>query len=251
MAIAFRGANSTIAGTSSLTPTIHTSQVVGDMMILVAGGKPYDLGWSVSGWTSMGRGQSGTTASGVDVGSMALECWYKEAAADPETDPTITEGAPTWGIVAGYVLVFSKGAGETWATPTIVFGADETTGTDVSATMSADNSVDANDLVIALCVANTDAFGSFTTDVTATQTGVTFGTWTARNANGSVTGDQMAWDTSTAPVTAGPSSAAAVLTATGTATGGADRCELGYVRLRLGAPGGGATTRRMLLGVGT
>jgi hypothetical protein len=72
------------------------------MMILIAGSKPSDLGWSVgtAGWTALGSGASGTTAAGVDTGSMKVQVWYKEAAADPETDPTVTEGSPVWNIAA-------------------------------------------------------------------------------------------------------------------------------------------------------
>jgi hypothetical protein len=235
MAIGFRGADTAVNGINSITPTVNANQVVGDMMILIAGGKGFDLGWSVttSGWTALGRGQSGTTVAGVDTGSMAMQVWYKEATVDPETNPTVTEGTPTWNVAAAWIIVFSKGAGEVWSTPTVVYGADEVTGTSISATMSANNDVTGGDYVIASLVSNTDVLSPYTTDVTATQTGVTFGTWTARQDNLTTAGGDMSWDNSTAPVTAGPSSAAAVLSATGTASGGADRSELGYIRLRV------------------
>lgn len=238
MGVGFVGTGGQVAGAASLTPTIHANQKIGDMMICMAAGKPFDLGWSMpAGWTSMGRGQSGTTAAGIDVGSMVIECWYKEATADPETDPVLTETTPVWDIVMAMINVYDKGAGgtgagEMWITPTIVFGADEVTGTSVSATMSADNSVAANDRVMSIVAANTDALGPFTTDVAPTQTGVSFATLAVRHDGETTSGGDMAFHQTENLVTAGPSTAAASLAATGTASGGADRCELAYVRLR-------------------
>jgi hypothetical protein len=235
MAITYVNNGVGVYGAASLTPAIPTAQLTTDMMILIATGKPFDAGWSVAtaGWTALGRGESGTTAAGIDLGSMAMQVWYKEATSDTETNPTVTEGSPVWNVVGAIVLVFAKEAGDTWVTPTVVYGADETSGTSISATMSADNSVAAGDFVVATAGMNTDALGPLTTALTASQTGVTFGTWFTNETSESTAGGDMAMESRRASITAGPSSAAAVLSGTGTASGGADRCELGYIRLRV------------------
>jgi len=240
VAITFVGNGGQAASADSITPAIHANQAVGDLMILFASGKPFNLGWSVAtaGWTSIGRGESGTTAAGIDLGSMVIEVWYKIAIAAPETAPTVTEGSPLFNVVMGSVLTFRKATNESWVIPTVVFGADEVTGTSVSATMSADNNVAAGDRVMCLVAANTDAMGPFTTDATPTQTGVTFGGVAVRDDGETLTGGDMAAHSTDLAVSSGASSAAAVITATGTASGGADRVEVGYVRLRVaGTPG--------------
>jgi hypothetical protein len=236
MAIGVRASNAAVVGVNSITPTIHVDQVAGDMMILVAGGKPYDLGWSVAtaGWNALGSGASGTTAAGVDTGSMKMQIWYKEAAADPETNPTVTEGTPAFNIAAAVVLIFSKGAGEVWGTPVVVYGADEVTGTAISVTFASDPSVTTNDLVITACATNTDSLGPLTGNLTPAQTGVTYGATTERTEGETTSGGDMAIHASTTPVSSGTGSAAPTATGTGTATAGADRLEAAFIRLRVG-----------------
>lgn len=237
MAIAWRGTGGGVSGINNLTPTVSAAQLVGDMMILIANGKPYNLGWSVatSGWASLGRGQSGTTAAGVDVGSMTTEVWYKEALVDPETDPTVTEDTPVFNVANAIVLVFSKDASEAWETPVVVFGADETNGTDISVTYASDPGVAAGDWVIADCGMNTDALGPLTAALTPAQTGVTFGATTVRREAETASGGDMSMHSTTTPVTSGTSSAAPTATGTGTASGGADRLESAFIRLRVSA----------------
>ena len=235
MAIAFESSGAVTYGINSITPVIDAAQTTDAMMLLIVGGKPFDSAWTVSGWTSAGRGQSGTTVAGVDTGSMALEVFWKIAAADPETNPTVTEGTPAWNVVGAWVMTFTKAANETWSTPTAVYGADEVTGTAVSATMSADNNVAVNDFIVTLLATNTDAMGPYPTDITAAQTGVTFANYSTRTDSVSSSGGDMSLNARTANITGGPSSAAAVLTATGAASGGADKSEAGYVRLRVTA----------------
>ena len=235
MAISVGVVNATTYGVNSLSPTLNADQVVGDMLLLIAGGKPYDLGWSVgtSGWTALSRGQSGTTAAGVDTGSMALQVWYKEATTDPETAPTVTEGTPAFNVAGAVLLILHKGAGEAWETPVVVYGADETSGTGVSVTYASDPGVTANDLIVTVAAINTDAMGPLTDNLTPSQTGVTFGTTTERVETETTGGGDMALHVSTTPVNSGTSSAAPTATGTGTASGGADRLESAFIRLRV------------------
>lgn len=233
MAIAFRAAGAALFGVNSIAPVIPTAQVVGDMMLLIAAVKPYNAGWSVSGWTALGSGASGTTAAGVDLGSMEAQVWYKEATADPETNPTLTEGSPAWNVAGAAILVFSKAAGEAWIAPVVVYGADETTGTAISVTYASNPGVTANDWVVNFCGINTDAMGPLTGNLTPAQTGVTFGTTTERVEAETTSGGDMSLHATETPVNSGTGSAAPTATGTGTATGGADRLEAGFIRLRV------------------
>ena len=218
-----------------MTPAIPAAQVTGDMMIAIAAGKPFDLGWfqSEGGWTSLGRGQSGTTAAGVDTGSMAVQVWYREATSDTEANSVLTESTPTWNVATGAVCVFSKGAGETWSTPVAVFGADEISGTGISVAYASDPGGTAGDYVLLACGINTDAMGPLATDLTPAWTGITFGTADPGIEGEGTAGGDMAAHYISYPVTAGTSSAAPTATGTGTASGTADRLEAVFVRLRV------------------
>ncbi len=234
MAIAHRATDAATYSQNTFSPTINAAQLTGDMMILIAGGKSHTIeDWTMTaGWTALASGQSGTVGAGTDTGSMVMQVWYKEATSDTEANPTLTE-VTAWNVAGAFVMVFSKAAGEIWVPPTVVYGADTAIGTAISATMSADNSLAANDHVICACAINTDAMGPLTTDLSASQAGVTFGSFTARQETETITGGDMSLHATEAAVTAGPSSAAAVLSGTGTASGGADEVQAAYIRLRV------------------
>lgn len=233
MAIALRAAGAWLFGTNSITPVIPAAQLTDDMMICIGTGKPHDAGMSVTGWTSLGSGASGTTAAGVDTGSMKLQAWYKVAASDTETNPTITEGSPTWNVMGGVVYVLSKGAGETWDTPVIAFGGDESSGTGISITFGSDPGGAAGDYVVLAAGINTDAMGPLTADLSPSWTGITFGTADAGIEGETTSGGDMAGHIMSRPVSSGTSSAAPTATGTGTASGGADRLEACFIRLRV------------------
>jgi hypothetical protein len=232
MPVSLRASGTAVFGVNSITPTIDAAQLAGDMMILIAGGKPYDLGWSVSGWTSLGSSASGTTAAGVDTGSMKMEVWYKIATSDTETDPTVTEGTPTWNVAGAVVMVWRNQAGDVWETPVVVWGADESSGTGISVTFGSDPGVVTDDLVMTACAINTDAMGPLTGDLVPAQAGVTFGTTTQRVEQETTSGGDMALHVSSAFATSGTSSAAPTATGTGTASGAADRLQAAFIRLR-------------------
>lgn len=238
MAIGVRTPAAAVFGTNSLTPTIDAAQVTTDMLILVAGGKPFDLAWSVAtaGWNALAAGTSGTTAAGVDTGSMKMQVWYKEATSDAETNPTVTEGSPTFNVAGAVVQIFSKDAGEVWETPVVVYGADESNGTGISVTFASDPGVTAGDLIITAAALNTDAMGPLTADLVPAQTSVTFGATTERTEDESTSGGDMALHVSTTPVNSGTGTAAPTATGTGTASGGADRLEAAFIRLRVSTP---------------
>jgi hypothetical protein len=238
MAIALRAAGAWAAGAAAtFTAAVPAAQVTGDMMLLIVTGKPFNLTYTMSaGWASLGSAASGSTAAGVDTGSMFIEVWYKEATSDTETDPTITETGNTFNVASAAVCVFSKGAGEVWETPAGVTAADETTGTALSFTFGSNPGGTTGDYVLVACGINTDAMGPLTTDLTPSWTGITFGTADAGIEGESTTGGDMAAHYMSRPVSSGTASAAPTATGTGTATGGADRAAAAFVRLRASTP---------------
>lgn len=174
MAIAFRASGAWAPGINSFANSVPGAQLTGDMMLFIGTCKPYNGAMSTI-WTDLGSAASGTTASGADTGSVKLQVWYKIATSDTETNLTLTEGSPTWSVAAGVIYVFSKGASETWSTPVVVFGADESDGTALSFTYSSDPGGIAGDYVCLACGMNTDAMTPLTTDLVPVWTGITFG----------------------------------------------------------------------------
>jgi hypothetical protein len=237
VAIALRAAGTPSGGlVASTAIAVPAAQLTGDMMLLIAGGKPFDLGWSAPGdWTSLGSAASGTTAAGIDTGSMKMQVWYKEATSDTEANPTLTEDSPVWNVVMGVIYVFSKDANETWAIPEIRYAADETTGTALSFTFASNPGGTTGDYVCLACAINSDTMGPLATDLTPTWTGVTFGTADTATEFESTSGGDMAGHVITRPVSSGTASAAPSMTGTGTGTGGADRAEGAFIRLRVSA----------------
>jgi hypothetical protein len=206
------------------------------MMLLIAWGKPFGLAWSMpAGWTSLGSGASGTTAAGIDIGSMKAEVWYKEATSDTEANPTLTEGSPVWNVVQACIMVFSKDAAEAWDVPQVVYAADEVTGTALSFSFGTNPGGTAGDYIVLTCGINADGMGPLTTDLAATWTGITFGTYDTAVEAETTSGGDMAAHIRSVPVSTGTASANPSMTGTGTATGGADRAEGALIRLRVSA----------------
>lgn len=239
MAIALRAAGTWTFGINTFSVPIPAAQLTGDLILLFASAKPHDSGRSVSGWTSPtnSSASSGTTAAGVDTGSMWGEIWYKEAASDTETDPTLTEGTPTWNVAGAVTYVFSKAANETWQEPVIFWAADEGSGTGISLTYSADPGGKAGDYVVLAAGINTDAMGPLTADLAPSWTGITFGTADPGIEGETTSGGDMSGHIMSRPVSSGTSSAAPTATGTGTASGGADRLISCFIRLRVTTPG--------------
>lgn len=144
------------------------------MMVLFVCGKPYNSSVSVSGWTQLGSAfTDGTTAAGNDSGSTFMTAFYKEAASDTETDPTVTEGATTWNVVGAIVMVFSKDSGDTWETPVIAGGGNGTSAAVLTVTCGSNPGITTGDHVISSIVCRSDN-GTPSQDFDTAATGVTF-----------------------------------------------------------------------------
>ena len=145
---------------------------------------------------------------------MFVEAWWKVATADPEANPTVTEGATVWDVVGGIVMCFSKDIGDVWSTPAVVGGGDATSGTGFSVTGGSDPGVVAGDHCVSYAAYKSDAATPCSSHLVATQTGVTFSnTHDPSTDPESTTGFDMGMCINRATTT-GTSSAAPVMVAT-------------------------------------
>ncbi len=231
--ISIRATGTPVYGTANLTPIIPTAQLTGDMMLCLYGTKPYSDAPTINqGWTSLGYATDGTTAAGVDVGSMQTRVFYKIATSDTETDPTITNS--TNNISTAVIIVFQKSAGESWFTPVGAGGGDASAGTGFSVTASSDVGHTTGDMVVAAAAFRSDA-ATPTTARAVSITGCTLGAYTQAPATDPETtsGGDMGMTCGYVPVNSGTSSAAPVMTAT---LGAAHTGSAYLVRLRVNVP---------------
>lgn len=239
MAIAIRAQGAAISGVANIGPAIPTAQLTGDMMVCVYGTKPFDDVPTIDqGWSDLLGSTDGTVAAGVDIGSMQTRLFYKIATSDTEPNPIVTNS--TNNISTAYILVFSKGASETWSTPVAEGGGDATAGTGFSVTVGSDIGIRAGDFVVVGCAFRSDAATPVTANVDITATGCTFTDTKALATDPETTsGGDMGMSGDIAECTAGPSSAAAVITATLAAshTGSARIARLRVTNPVLATPG--------------
>lgn len=232
MAIAHGATGTAVFGQNSITPTLPSASIT-NMMLLLCGGKPYNRGIGANpagqGWTSLGTFSDGTTAAGVDVGSMIVEAWYKEHTGS-ESNPTITEGSPTYDVMGALVMVFTKAANETWDTPVMVGGGDATAGTGFSVTAGSNPGITAGDHCISFAAFRSDAATPCSSHLVATATGATFSnTHDPATDPESTTGGDMGMCVNRATVT-GTASAAPVIAAT---LGASHTGSAAFIRLRV------------------
>lgn len=190
-------------------PTISA----GDMMVLIVGVKPYDATISTpSGWTAIGaQAANGTTASGVDTGSVAWKAFYKIAGASEGTVSLSGSGITNG---AGCIVGFAK-TKQSWVTPTIYNGGDTSSGTGYSATASGSSgNITAGDMLQAAIFLPGDNATIGSKAIAAS--GLTMGTvFTDPSSDvASASGDDLAASACYAVVSSGTASADATVTAT-------------------------------------
>lgn len=216
MAISIRGNAGAWVASNAATQTVTLpTHAAGDMLIVRAAQKPYSAAptCATAGWAAAGTAfANGTTANGNGAGSVILIAFWKIAASASETNPVVTWNT-TSAPGACCPVVYQKGAGETWIDPTGAGGGDATPRTAHTATIASHLSTTAGDMVdffTAWC----DNFAA--TVPTFTQAGLTLGTVAEQPAAAlsDATSNDIACDGGYRLVTAGTSSAAAVVTGT-------------------------------------
>jgi hypothetical protein len=142
-------------------------------MLLFYGTKPYNDAPSINqGWASLGSATDGTTAAGVDTGSMQARIFWKQHTGT-ESNPTVTN--TTNNVSGGVIIVFSKASTARWSTAHGGAG-DATAGTGFSATTAGTISFAPNDLVAAFAAIRSDA--GTQSSIALTASGITFGAFT-------------------------------------------------------------------------
>lgn len=216
MAISIRGSATDWVAVNATTQTVTLpTHVAGDMLIVRAGCKPFsaDITCSTAGWKPVeNQHVTGAVANGAGVGSMAARAFWKIAESAAETDPVVTWGT-TAAPGAATAVVYQKATDEHWLIPTGAGGSENTAGTEVSQAIERHITAKADDLI--------DFFTMIRDNTTMTvpsftQAGLTLGTVDEQPASAlsSTTSNDIAADGGYRAVTAGASSAAAVVTGT-------------------------------------
>ena len=231
------GAAGAWAATNSTTHTVTLpAHATGDLLLLIAACKTAtiaSLNASVTtgtGWYRIRAFADGSTASGNGTGSVYQVIFMKVATSGAETNPVITWGGgqtATPGIAVG--LSFTKGGGETWQLPYVLQAATNAA-TSISVNMGTNPGLVAGDWGL---IAHTTADDAVLTVPTWTATGTTLAAAVEYpgTAIASATSNDMAGDAAYRSVTAGPSSAAPVVTGTQATAETGVTC---FIRLRVG-----------------
>ena len=195
-------------GTTSVSRNVPTGTTTGDIMLLFVGCKPFDATIvTPSGWTKLdaGSGTNGTTASGVDTGSVQWATFYREwQSGDTTTTVTITGG----NVGLCTTQSFKNAGANPWAIPVAAKGSDTSSDTTFSLAMDADPSITANDMLMHYAVVAGDGLTIFTPTLTATS--ATIGTVTDNGGGFTALGDDLGGSCSYALCTAGSATAAPV-----------------------------------------
>ena len=112
MAIALRATSAWAATTAQITAAIPAGTLVGDLMIMFYGTKPFsDVPTINNSWNNAGAATDGTVPAGIDVGSMQARIFWK-IHTGTETNPTVTNA--TNDVSSVVIVTFSKSALKAW-----------------------------------------------------------------------------------------------------------------------------------------
>lgn len=245
MAIGHRASGSVAQGTSDPTaaPGAPTGQLAGDMLLMLVATKaatPPTVN-PPAGWTLLGSVIGGAGSQGIDRGLIRMSVLWRQAAADGETMPTVDLSAAASPYIVK-VHAYSKGAGDTWATPALATTADSA-GSATSYDPPAAGTVldlQAGDWLVAGDAINGDA-GTATVPGALTVAGVTLTAVQSRGNDGSTQGQDarlISADTTyvSGTATAGPDRSVAYSGANSDMAGATV-----FVRLRVTAAGPSVT----------
>lgn len=203
-------ATSATAAVTAVSPAVGAGATTGDLSILVVGAKPYSTVITTpSGWTKIGEGTNGTTASGIDVGSTIVAVYYKLDAASGAIGNITQSGAST---MVGQITTYATDA-PGWDVSAFTVGGDTTDGANFSATGAAGISVATGDRVYVGTSINSDA-GTLSAASVAGMSGATVTDHQGRSSQAVTTGDDMRLYVRDVLISAGSSNAAPLFTFT-------------------------------------
>lgn len=232
------------SATNPAVPYPAPTIAAGDLLVMVVGQKPSAAGGGTvttpSGWALAGSlldaGGYATTI-GADVGNTNLFVYYTTAAGgETGTLSVVTSGSS---VAFGCMSRLSSVVGTAWDVA-VATGSDITTGATVSITMGSDPGIIAEDYIIGAMVIPTDVTtpAQFSAEA-LTATGATFGAVREIVEADSTLGNQIGGFLCRSRVTAGPSSAPPVMTATAGGTTTNVRGPGAFIRIRRTSPSGG------------
>lgn len=203
-------ATSATAAVTAVSPAVGAGATTGDLSILVVAAKPYSTAITTpSGWTKIGEGTNGTTASGIDTGSTIVAVYYKLDATTGAIGNITQSGAST---MVGQITTYSTDA-PGWDVSAFTVGGDTTDGANFSATGAAGINVATGDRVYVGTSINSDA-GTLSAASVAGMSGATVTDHQGRSSQAVTTGDDMRLYVRDVLISAGSSNAAPTFTFT-------------------------------------
>ncbi len=235
MTISQRTATGLTASTDSAPPydnvtyTLPTGHTTNDLLMAFYGAKDRQAtAGTPSTYTANSGGTNGTTASGVDLGSVYSNVFTKVHSGS-ESNPSSTVAYITTPAMVAMQAFYSSVAGTAWSV-TSTYGDDaDATGTTSSCVGSATLDFAVGDVIVVQFTSNNDR--SAISAGTVSASGITFGTFTQELStavtNAGNDGQMSVW---TATVTAG--SGTTTPTFTGTMTSGFSSGRAIFLRIR-------------------
>jgi hypothetical protein len=252
MAISVRAAGTwAVATTQSPAVTIPAGYQAGDLGILVSVWRSYTVTATINqSWTELIDEATGTTTTGVGVGSSRLYVAYKVLGSS-ETNPTLTRSG-TISPGAQVIIVLQKGASESWDVAKIANAVEQAMGsTALSHSLTTTAAIAASDWVFALTGVADDS-ATFTRATSAISGGPTWSgnvvEYPSTHAS-STTGNDIAADL-IHRVASGAASSGASITVTATLSA-AERVGSVLFRVRVTANPTSTGVARLSLASGT
>lgn len=213
------GTSAVVNGTTSVTPAMPAGYTATagdlDLVTVISGGTGPPTVAAPTGYTEISNGTGGAGTQGAGAGPRRVTIFRRDLVGGEGTPAFTISG--TGAVLSASRTILRKSGGGSYTT-TMSTGADGVDDTAFSATMGATLPFLPGDMVYAAIGTNDNTSASAQT---LTATGTTFANLTERSDGGSTNGNDASIKTYTADVTAGLSTAAAVLGATlsGTSSG--------------------------------
>lgn len=218
MALAF--VSSTLSAATAVATALpvpyNASIAAGNVLVLLIGVKPFDSTITTpAGWTALGEITNGSTAQGVDTGSVKMAAFLLPSAAGTETG-NLTVTITTANSAYGAMYRYTKAAGTAVASG-FSSGTDIAAGTGWSVTFSSNPGIVANDHLVLGGVWSTDAADTVSASAFAATSATFTGIVAAGDQNPRVTtGNDLGGNTNHLSCATGAASAAGTWSATHT-----------------------------------
>ncbi len=211
---------STASTTTAAIPYPVSGVTAGDIPLVVViskastgTGEPPTIA-DPSGFTKLFEAWGGTGTAGAGTGPVKITVWKKTTDADgTENGTSVSVVNPASAMVYGNIHGVRRATGGSTVLTANASGQDSSAGTAWSVTCGSDPGITLDDLCFWLAGGTVNTSATFTVEA-ITATGATFGMMTEREDAGSNTGNGGRRVVATMACTAGPSSAAPVLTGT-------------------------------------